>query len=585
MSANKEGEIKPTEQPSASVMLESNSGNEAGSTGENAVNVTAEVIQSDTPSGAKQASSSKDANEVTPTTGKGAKDAKPKASAKKRPRSPSEAAGTRRSARINRNQQSVKDTTDDEEISVDEERTTVTQPKKRVLISTDPPAVSPVQRGPTVLPLRQWPTLMVQALVHFMTSAFMTASDEAFDQLEQGIQVQIRDNALNQLRSAIEEHPELGLSAPGTLNWLFAPYNSPSSMMNKLSGLLTGLTEFLQQQKPVRRMNPLQATNQSTSPTLANQEVPKPNGQSQSAPFQPALAFYQGGGEQSSFNRSPTITPVTTATAKPKAKAQLTSASLKDSDLNELAEIEVPEFIRNMCSTKEKAFYNENAYKSTITGQVFWSLAFFLKDYPEDGTVSDVRYWVRIILENPERASNLPDMAELLSHQGRNTAINSLSSSGLKSLYDQEMPRPFNRSLVVDRRTNPFGVERSISVSLATLFPGIDTQASNKWWKEIPTFNPSSEDLSVRDYCAWYELHEKTFLVHGREKGNYALIVSVPSAVADSVIQLIETNLPIIGQVALMLIVGQEVYRILKEDPTQKVWNLTVGPGGSPTKN
>ena len=77
----------------------------------------------------------------------------------------------------------------------------------------------------------------------------------------------------------------------------------------------------------------------------------------------------------------------------------------------------VPDFIKSKCSPEERSCYDETSIRGLDRVQI-WSLAFFVTDYPEDGSVADVIFWVKLILEDPKRAkTKLPTWLDILDNR------------------------------------------------------------------------------------------------------------------------------------------------------------------------
>ena len=195
-------------------------------------------------------------------------------------------------------------------------------------------------------------------------------------------------------------------------------------------------------------------------------------------------------------------------------------------------------------------------------------------------------FWVKLILEDPERAkTRLPTWCDILDNQRSiQPAVGTLSQAAYSALYERNAARTFNQSLCLSRHTNPLGSAKTLSDSFLDYFPNIDPQTAHRWWKDVVPYSPVTHEASMRDFCAWYERYEKIFQVFGREKGNYCLLVTVPPDVVQAAAELLYSSLPLLLQVALMLNIGRIIYNILKKDPLDEAWKLSVGIDGCPTR-
>ena len=227
---------------------------------------------------------------------------------------------------------------------------------------------------------------------------------------------------------------------------------------------------------------------------------------------------------------------------------------------------EVPADIKGLCTEAERNFYNARFRSSTTEGdEVTWPAVTFASSYLRGGSSLLVREWA---LTRATRRIGSVDYPPIISPGGLSTA---------------RMPRS-NRPIWSSKYQNPVTQPNDGEFTLQEACPHVNPDDAHRRIKNVQMYDPQSETLSLRDYCAWFDHYRIFFSGLPRELANYVLLSSVQGRFSYEVLNDLREEIAFTPTAFLALDIGRVVYRYLKIDPTQVANTIRLNSDGCPTQ-
>ena len=225
---------------------------------------------------------------------------------------------------------------------------------------------------------------------------------------------------------------------------------------------------------------------------------------------------------------------------------------------------EVPANIKALCTPDERNFYNALYRIPGTTGnEVAWPVERFANSYLNGGSSVAIIEWAVPRARSSSRRSTL----EFLSSMAPDT---------------QPTPRPprSRRPVWSSKFAAPVTQTGSGDFTLKEACPHVNAEEAYRKKKGVFKFDPASEDVHARDFCAWYDNYRLYFSGLARDLANYVLMQSVDEQFTHEVLNELQDEVSIIPTSYLAQEIGRTVYQKLKINPTRVANKVRLNKDG-----